>query len=141
MDRIMIKKLLEINFGSEDVFVFLPEFYTDFEELVCKSGNAKKVVKKLIEKLYAILELNNCDCGPTWLEHLKEYGNMYSLHIKTHFENYRVLFSKHKNGKVFLHMFYEKNDKSNTSYSSHVPVAEKRMENYLKGKDNYEDCE
>ena len=141
MDKLMIKKLLEDTLFAEGKFVFLPEFYEDFEELSHNTGNAKKVINRLLFELNAIIQLNNCDCGPTWLEHLKEYGNMYSLHIDTQFENYRILFSKDSYNKIFLHMFFEKAGKGKTSYGSHVPIAKERMKNYLKGKDKNEYCE
>lgn len=137
MNKLIIKKLLEDTLFAKGKFVFLPGFYDDFEELINNTGNAKKVIDKLLRELNAILELNNCDCGLRWLEHLKKYGNMYSLHLDTNNENYRILFSKHSDGKIFLHMFFEK-EKGNTSYSAHVPIARERMKNYLKGKDNNE---
>lgn len=131
MDKLIMKKLLEEKFDDE--FVFLPGFYDDFEELTKNSGNAERITQLLLTKLYAILELGDCDCGLKWLERLKHCDNLYSLHLKTKNENYRLLLSKGDDGKIFLHMFFEKSGKGNTSYSDHIPIAIKRRENYLKG--------
>lgn len=121
MDKIDIKELLQKVFGN--VFEFHPKFYEDFFELVANSGQEKKIVKAFIGKLSAIIELGDRDYGTKWLEHLKEYDNMYSLHVDTNNKNYRILFSKKSNKKYFLHMFFEKSGKEATSYAKHVPIA------------------
>lgn len=124
MDKIDIKDMLEKTVG--DKFDFHPEFYEDFAELVEKSGQEEKVAKVFIRKLLAIIELGDIDCGINWLEKLKEYDNMYSLHVNTNNHNYRLLFSKQSNKKYFLHMFFEKSGKGATSYDKHVPIAIQR---------------
>lgn len=126
MDNIDIKTLLEKMFVN--TFEFHPKFYDDFVELVTKSGQEKKIIKILINKLSAIIELGDRDYGTKWLEHLKEYGNMYSLHIDTNNKNYRLLFSRKSNKKYFLHMFFEKSGKGDTSYAKHVPIAMERRD-------------
>lgn len=126
MDRIDIKELLQKTFG--DRFEFHPEFYKEFTELISKSGQEKKIIKAFISKLLAIIELGDKDYGPPWIEHLKKYGNMYSLHINTNDKNYRLLFSKKSKKKFFLHMFYEKSGKGATSYDKHVPIALERRD-------------
>ncbi|MBO5417916.1 MAG: hypothetical protein J6A50_04850 [Clostridia bacterium] len=127
MDKIYIKEILKISFG--DRFEFHPKFYDEFSELISKSGQETKIVKAFIKKLYAIIELGDRDYGVKWLEHLKEYGNMYSLHIDTNNKNYRLLFSKKSKKKYFLHLFFEKSGKGATSYEKHVPVAIERRDN------------
>ena len=77
----------------------------------------------------AIIELGDIDYGTKWLEHLKEYDNMYSLHVDTNNKNYRLLFSKKSKKKYFLHMFFEKSGKEATSYDKHVPIAIDRRDN------------
>lgn len=127
MDKIDIKDLLQKTFG--DRFEFHPKFYEEFSELVAKSGQAKKIISVFIGKLYAIIELGDIDYGTKWLEHLKEYDNMYSLHVDTNNKNYRLLFSKKSKKKYFLHMFFEKSGKEATSYDKHVPIAIERRDN------------
>ncbi len=127
MDRIHIKDLLQKTFG--DTFEFHPKFYEEFDQLVAKSGQAKKIIGVFIKKLYAIIELGDIDYGVKWLEHLKEYDNMYSLHVDTNTQNFRLLFSKKSKKKYFLHMFFEKSGKEETSYDKHVPIAIQRRDN------------
>lgn len=127
MSKIDIKDLLQKTFG--DRFEFHPLFYEEFSELVAKSGQEKQIISVFIRKLYAIIELDNIDYGTKWLERLKKYDNMYSLHIDTNNQNYRLLFSKASKKKYFLHMFFEKSGKEETSYDKHVPIAIKRRDN------------
>lgn len=127
MDRINIKELLQKNFG--DRFEFHPDFYKEFEELVLNSGQEKRIVRAFIAKLRAIIDLGDIDFGIKWLEQLKNYDNMYSLHIDTNNQNYRLLFSKKDNNKYFLHMFFERSGKKATSYDKHVQIALERRDN------------
>ncbi|MBR3933021.1 MAG: hypothetical protein IKJ68_03805 [Clostridia bacterium] len=127
MDKISIKELLESTFG--DMFLFHPEFLIEYDELIKESGEVRKINKLLVRRLYAIIELGDPDDGLPWLEHLKAYDNMYSLHINTNTQNYRLLFSKSSNKKYFLHMFYERSGKKKSSYESHVPIAISRRDN------------
>ena len=127
MDKISIKELLESTFG--DMFLFHPEFLIEYDELIKESGEVGKINKLLVRRLYAIIELGDPDDGLPWLEHLKAYDNMYSLHINTNTQNYRLLFSKSSNKKYFLHMFYERSGKKKSSYESHVPIAISRRDN------------
>lgn len=60
--------------------------------------------------------------------HIKNYGNMYSLHLDADSKNYRLLFSKSQEGKYFLRMFYEKSGKTATSYAKNVPIAISRRD-------------
>ena len=126
MDKIDIKELLKNTFG--DKFHFHPKFYEEFAELTKKSGVEQKIVRLFVRRLSAISQLKDIDCGLSWLEHLKMYDNMYSLHVDTNEKNYRLLFSQNSKGKYFLHMFYEKSGKKNTSYAKHVPIAIQRRE-------------
>lgn len=127
MDIINVKELLNKYFG--DTFQFHPKFYEEFSELVSNSGEEEKITGLFIKRLFAIIELGNIDYGVKWLEHLKEYKNMYSLHIDTQNKNYRLLFSKNSKKKYFLHMFFEKSGKGVTSYAKHVPIAIERRDN------------
>ncbi len=127
MDKINIKELLESFFGN--MFLFHPEFLVEYGELIKKSGEEKKITNLLVKRLLAIKELGHPDDGLPWLEHLKSYDNMYSLHINTNTQNYRLLFSKSSNKKYFLHMFYERSGKKKSSYESHVPIAISRRDN------------
>ena len=126
MEILDLKKILEIHFGNS--FEFHPKFYEEFVDLVSKSGSENKIIKQFLRRLKAIQQLDNCDYGMKWLEHLKAYGNMYSLHLDADGKNYRLLFSKNNKGKYFLRMFYEKSGKSATSYVANVPVAISRRD-------------
>ena len=123
-----VKEFLEHLFG--DNFEFHPKFFEELSSLLFASGNQKIVIRKLINLLDTILQLDDIDYGPNWIEHLKEYGNMYSLHIVTRGVNYRLLFSKTTTGKLFLHAFYERNDSRVNSYANHVRKAIERREQW-----------
>lgn len=121
-----IKLLLEHHFGS--AFKFHPAFFQEFVDLIEGSGSEKKLINQFLSRLAAIIALGNIDYGPKWLEHLKKYGNMYSLHLDADSKNYRLLFSKNQEGKYFLRMFYEKSGKTATSYAKNVPIAISRRD-------------
>jgi len=127
MDSIKIKEVLEKELG--DNFTFHPAFFEEFVELVGRSGSEKKLLNQFIQRLYAIMMLDNIDYGLKWLEHLKGYSNMYSLHLDADSKNYRLLFSKNGKGKYFLRMFYEKSGKKATEYAKHVEIAISRRDN------------
>lgn len=127
MDTIELKTMIEKAFGN--TFDFHPAFFEEFVELTGKSGSQRKLIKQFVERLNAIIELGNIDFGPKWLEKLKKYDNMYSLHLDADSKNYRLLFSKTNNGKYFLRMFYEKAGKAATSYAPNVATAISRRDN------------
>lgn len=129
MDTLTLKDLLYDNFGN--TFEFHPKFFEEFVELISKSGSEKKIINQFVRRLNTIIELGNCDFGPKWIEHLKKYGNMYSLHIDADSKNYRLLYSRTRKGKVFLRMFYEKSGKDATSYAANVPIAQQRMKDIV----------
>ena len=126
METIDIKELLLKQFG--DTFAFHPAFYDDFTKLVLNSGEEKKIVSLFLRRLLAIVELDGIDYGVKWIEHLKKYKNMYSLHVDTENKNFRLLFSRTLDKKYFLHMFYEKSGKEASSYAKHVPIALERRD-------------
>lgn len=127
MDTIELKAIIEKEFGN--TFDFHPAFFEEFVELTEKSGSQEKIIKQFVARLHAIIALGNIDFGPKWLEKLKKYENMYSLHIDADSKNYRLLFSKSKNGKYFLRMFYERAGKIATSYGPNVTIAISRRDN------------
>jgi hypothetical protein len=45
------------------------------------------------------------------------------MHIESKNFNIRILYSYFDNGEILLHCFYEKEGKSVTEYSTHVPIA------------------
>lgn len=99
METVEFKELLQKEFGNK--FLFHPEFHKEFIALISKSGAEQKIIKQFLNRLHAILILDNIDCGLPWLESLKQCDNMYSLHLKEGKKNFRVLYSKTKNGKFF----------------------------------------
>ncbi len=125
-DSTDIKTMLECRFGN--AFEFHPAFYEEFVDLVGKSGSEDKLKKQFVNRLEAIIALGDIDYGPKWLEHLKKYGNMYSLHLDADSKNYRLLFSRNKKGKYFLRMFYEKSGKKATGYAKNVEIAISRRD-------------
>ena len=137
MEKITLKEYIKdsnelTNFLSSlygSAYIFHEDFAPEFIDLISKSGSEERLIKLLIRRLSAIIELGNIDCGTKWLEHLKQYGNMYSLHLDADSKNYRILFSKSDQGKFILHIFYEKEGKGNTSYAKHVPIAISRRDN------------
>lgn len=135
MEILDLKTLLFNEFGN--TFEFHPEFYKEFVELTSASGAERQLVKQFITRLHAIIALGNIDFGTKWLEHLKEYDNMYSLHLDSKSQNFRLLFSKKSNGKYFLRMFYERSGKKVTSYAPNVKIAIERRE-YAKQEVYYE---
>ena len=125
-DSTDIKTMLEYRFGN--TFEFHPAFYEEYVDLVGKSGSEDKLKKQFVNRLDAIIALGDIDYGPKWLEHLKKYGNMYSLHLDADSKNYRLLFSRNKKGKYFLRMFYEKSGKKATGYAKNVEIAISRRD-------------
>lgn len=125
-DSTDIKSMLEHRFGN--TFEFHPAFSEEFVDLVGKSGSEAKLIKQFVDRLEAIIALGNVDYGPKWIEHLKKYGNMYSLHLDADSKNYRLLFSRNKKGKYFLRMFYEKSGKKATGYAKNVEIAISRRD-------------
>lgn len=125
-DSTDIKSMLEHRFGN--TFEFHPAFYEEFVDLIEKSGSEAKLIKQFVDRLEAIIALGDVDYGPKWIEHLKKYGNMYSLHLDADSKNYRLLFSRNKKGKYFLRMFYEKSGKKATGYAKNVEIAISRRD-------------
>ena len=121
MDTLDIKELLSKAFG--DAFVFHPKFYEEFVELVRGSGSERKILTQFLRRLDAIRDLDDLDFGLKWLERLKKCDNLYSLHIDADGKNYRMLFSRSDDGKYFLHVFYERSGKKNSSYAVHIQTA------------------
>lgn len=127
MGTLDLNKLLELDYGN--TFQFHPKFVEEFVDNIRRSGNAKKILKQFFNRLRMIIELGDIDYGLPWLEHLKEYGNIYSLHLDEGSTNYRLLYSKNNDGKYFLRMFYEREGKDATSYKKNVPIAISRRDN------------
>ena len=125
-DSTDIKTMLEYRFGN--TFEFHPAFYEEYVDLVGKSGSEEKLKQQFVNRLEASIALGDIDYGPKWLEHLKKYGNMYSLHLDADSKNYRLLFSRNKKGKYFLRMFYEKSGKKATGYAKNVEIAISRRD-------------
>lgn len=125
MDILELRELLRMKY--QNTFEFHPKFYEEFVECVRRSGSEKQILKQFIRRLNAIILLGDIDSGLKWLEKLKEYDNMYSLHLDEGATNYRLLFSKTSRGKLFLRMFYEKKGKDATSYKKNVPIAIQRL--------------
>jgi len=129
METLSTQRLIEIKFGN--AFDFHPEFFKEFNELVVGSGCEVQIIKQLMSRLGMIIKLKNIDCGLKWLEKLKKHENLYSLHIDVAKTNYRLLFSKVSDKKLFLHVFYEKAGKRVSSYDGHVPIALNRRKEVM----------
>ena len=127
MGTLDLSKIRESEYVN--AFQFHPEFVKEFVDNISRSGNKKRIINQFNNRLRMVLELGDVDHGLSWLEHLKEYGNMYSLHLDEGSTNYRLLFSKNKDGKYFLRMFYEREGKDATSYRKNVPIAISRRDN------------
>lgn len=123
MDKIKLEALWKKEIGAQ--IEYHAEFLDELLELIANTGIEKDFIKKFAARLSAMQQLNNIDFGLTWLEHLKEYGNLYSLHVDVFKTNYRLLFCKANNGKYFLCAFYERQGKGKTQYR---PYAEKAIE-------------
>lgn len=117
-------KLLQGNYVLHD------KFWPEFKELVEKSGVGKQIITQFLKRILTVQELNDTDSGLKWLEKLKNVDNLYSLHLDCGM-NLRVLFSRGPNGKIFLHSFYEKGGKRNTSYAPRIEEAIRRREEML----------
>lgn len=70
-------------------------------------------------------------CRGNAFEHLRKYGNLYSIKIKTKDSNIRVLYSYNGEGKIILNSFYEKSGKKATSYDKYAPIAIERRKELL----------
>ena len=100
MEIVEFEQMLQNEYGN--TFIFHPAFCKEFIESVSKSGVEKQIIKQLLNKLHAIIHLDNVDFGMPWLERLKQCDNMYSLHINEGKKNFRLLYSKTKSGRIFL---------------------------------------
>lgn len=125
MDRLKVQEWLKEKIG-EDVS-YHPEFVNEFSELVGQSGLESKILKQLLRR-YLTMKNLEVDSGLNWLEKLKHTDGLYSLHVDVAKTNYRILFSRDGEGRIFLHMFYEQSGHRNTSYEAHIPIALKRRE-------------
>ena len=135
MGTLKVKELLENTFGN--TFEFHPKFFDEFEELIKGTGSERKILKEFLNRLHMIIELDGIDYGLKWLEHLKSYDNLYSLHLNADSKNYRLLFSKNKKGKIFLCAFYERSGKKNSSYEKYAKIALSRREGDWYGGNGY----
>lgn len=123
MDKIKLRALWDKLIGSQ--IEYHPKFLDELFELISDTGLERKIITSFAKRLSMLQQLDNIDYGLSWIEHLKEYGNLYSLHIKVDPTNYRFLFCKAGKGKYFLCAFYERSGKGKTEYR---PYAEKAIE-------------
>lgn len=76
-------------------------------------------IKTLLEKMF----LNTFEFHP------KFYDDFVELVTKSGQEKKIIkTFSRKSNKKYFLHMFFEKSGKGDTSYAKHVPIAMERRD-------------
>lgn len=128
MDSLSDLELLTIKF--KDKIVFHPLFTREFEDFLRKHGNQEVIIQMLYGRLIFILESGK-DYGIPWVESLKGEPNLYSLHIDVRSINLRLLYSRTSNKRLFLHAFYERGGKKNTSYNKSIQIAIERRESYL----------
>lgn len=130
MSTIEIEQAIRALTG--DKIHFHPDFTSEFISLIDNSGIEAKIMNEFLRRVAMIEKLNDAYSGLKWLEKLKHYDNMYSLHLSSSGKNLRALFSRTPDGKLFLHTFFEKSGKKDSSYESHVPIAEERRKLYFK---------
>lgn len=131
MDILNTEKLFQDKFGND--FIFHPKFYEEFTDLVYKTGKEQEIIKQLISRMSSIVEMGNGNYYPNWVEHLKGYSDLYSLHITAKQTNFRILFSITNDGKIFLRMFYERAGKKATAYDDNIQIALKRKSGFNSG--------
>ncbi|WP_283608321.1 hypothetical protein [Faecalispora anaeroviscerum] len=99
-------------------------------ELTNRTGMESRFLKKLKEYLVRLKNDGPNAIGQNGLENLggNDCANMYSMHFESSNYNLRIIFSITDDGTLLLHTFYEKSGKKVTEYSSHLPVAQKRLQ-------------
>ena len=128
-----IKILLDTIFENAH-FEIHPEFTEEFILLISKSSD-KEIILEKFDTLLDVIDKMGCYnmCKHKQIEKLHSCNNLYSLHLETKNSNYRVLFSLIKSSKVLLHIFYKKEGKKVSEYQSHIPIAQTRLDNFIKG--------
>lgn len=122
MDTDIVEELIKRCFPE---CVIHPDFPGEFAEL--SKGSEREVLRKFQDKLFLLSKFRAPLQKTKWFEHLKHDGRtLYSLHLRTRDKNIRVLLSWDENGVLYLHPFYERAGKTNTSYKPHIEIAENR---------------
>ncbi|MDF2952300.1 MAG: hypothetical protein K0S18_1883 [Anaerocolumna sp.] len=96
-------------------------------ELILGTGSEKEFIRLLGKQLEFIRQLGNRVIELAQFEKLKDYKNLYSMHLEGKTFNIRVLYSYGINCEIFLHCFYEKEGKSTSEYRTHAPIAIERL--------------
>lgn len=122
-------KKLEIHKAFVELFCNVkahPEVGNEIITLVIGNGHEKEFIKLFKKQLnyartlgYKVTELKQ-------FEKLSESPGLYSMHLKSKNFNIRIIYSYYDNGELLLHCFYEKQGKSATEYSTHIPIAKER---------------
>lgn len=114
------------------------DFEGDLEDILDKSGKKADFWGKYKQRLQFLEERKrDCILRKNWFEKLKHVNDLYAVLFDKSEKNIRILFSfieyKGVEYAVFLYAFEEKDNKKNSrfSYSTGIPVAQKRLKEVL----------
>lgn len=127
----IIKLINELN-NQFSNFQVHPDLITDLIGIIGQSGNEKAFTAKLKSNLNFLNEfgIHAHIQSTNQFEKIKDYDNMYSMHIQNNTFNVRILYSFMSDGTILLHGFDEKSGKKTTDYTHAVPIAIARLRDY-----------
>lgn len=120
------KAIQELMVLLEGVYAH-PKVPKEICDLVLGTGKEKEFLKTLSRQLEVAKLLGENVVKHPQFEKLKDCKGLYSMHIEGKEFNIRILYTLNRRGEILLHCFYEKEGKTVSEYSSHVPVALTRM--------------
>ena len=128
------KELLDLLCEALQGISYHPDFAKELLSDLGKSGEEAQFLSVFVTRLKELRLFKHAVITQKSkvFERLSHVKGIYSMHIKTKFINYRVLYAHIKGQYVLLGGFDEKEGKTNTSYAPAVATAKKRkreMEN------------
>lgn len=114
------------------------EFCEEYFRIVDPLVDHEKIHERVSSYLNQLVELDiQILLNTEHFEKLTDCPDVYSMKIKRKGCNLRILFSYARNGSILLHSFIEESGKRKTDYSSHTPIARRRLKEQ-KGGSRYE---
>ena len=105
----------------------------ELRDIVQRSGDIRKFRAHFRNRLkYLRDHWDNAINHQEWFEKLSHEKDLYSLHIAS-VSNIRILYVLRGNQAWLLCSFAEKSRTKRDSYKRYIPVAQKRLEELLKG--------
>lgn len=121
---------------NENWCLIHPDCEDELREIADKSGNLRKLRSNFKTRMqYLKVHRENAVQHDEWFEKLSHEKDLYSLHIAT-VNNLRILYALRDDQVWLLCAFAEKDRAKRASYRRYIPVAQKRLEEIIKGDKN-----